>query len=99
MYHRRKNWWNFGFIAMYLSILFPQRKDELNLDEAAFEGMKGVLEWHRDGKNWLNFSEVAMYLSILASERAEILNGEIVITPKKPKLTREPKPLPQIPAF
>ena len=48
---------------------------------------------HNDA-GWLMFALMATNLSILSAERSEILNGQIVITSKPPKLTREPKPLP-----
>ncbi len=87
--------WYFSRIAMHLSLLFPDRKADLNLDDAAFEGMRGKLEENR-GKNWRGFSEMAMRLCVFASERAQITHdGRILITPKLPKLSSEPKPLPE----
>ena len=91
---RGMNGQSFSRMAMRLSLLFPDRKRELNLDDKDFEGMKGKLEEFRSNGDWWNFSYIAMNLSVLAAERAEIVNGQIVITNKKPKLTREPKPLP-----
>ena len=89
------NWRDFCFPAMYIAILFPERKSELNLNNEAFEGMQVYLEECRRKRNWWNFELAALSLSILAAERAEIVNGQIVIIPKQPKLTREPKPLPE----
>ncbi len=88
------SWPHFSETASCLSLLFPDRKAELNLNDAAFEGMKKELEGSR-GTDWWGFSHMAMNLAVLASERAEIVNGRIVIQPKKPKLTGEPKPLPE----
>ncbi len=91
---RGTNWWSFSNTATNLSILFPDRKAELNLNDEVFEGIKEKLEELR-GTNWEGFSGIAMNLSLIAAERAEILNGQIIITPKLPKLTSEPKPLPE----
>ncbi len=91
-----KNRWDFSYMAMNLSLLFPDRKADLNLDDAAFEGMKGELEEYRGNKQWWNFSRMARHLSILAAEHAQITHdGQILITHKQSKLSKEPKPLPQ----
>ena len=96
---RGRDWWNFSYLSMNLSLLFPERKAQLDLNEAAFEGMKGQLEESR-GTSWWSFSDIAMNLSVLASQRAQLTHdGRILITPKPPKLTPEPKPLPIRPTF
>ena len=94
-FRSKGHWWNFGYIAMHLSLLFPDRKRELRLDDKDFEGMKGKLEEYRSNGNWWRFGCIAMNLSVLAAERAEILNGQIVIKPKLRKLTQAPRPLPE----
>ena len=91
----KKDWWSFSDIALNLSLLFPDRKADLNLNDEAFDGMKGELEVRRGNKGWGNFSFMAMRLSLLAAERAQITHdGQILITPKPPKLPGAPKPLP-----
>ncbi len=89
-----QKWWDFSEMAMALSLFFPDRKADLNLGDEAFDGMKAELEKRRGSKTWLGFGKLALRLSILAAERAEIINGQILITPKLPMLTGEPKPLP-----
>ena len=91
---RDKNWEEFSAVAASLMLLFPDRKDDIKLDEKAFQAMKSELDKNHIRGSWQSFIHIATNLFILAAERAEIVNGQIVITPKKPKLTREPKPLP-----
>ena len=93
-YRHFRNRLDFGYTAMHLSLLFPDRKAELKLNDNDFEGMKGQLEEYRRNGNWMGFGSTAFNLSILSAERAQIVGSNIVITPKMRKLTKEPRPLP-----
>ncbi len=89
-----ERWWHFSNKAAQISLLYPDRKAELNVDGSTFEEMKKEL-LAMAGKDRMRFAEMAQNLYILAAERAEIsFDGQILITPKKPKLTQAPKPLP-----
>ncbi len=86
---------HFLSLAANVCLLFPDRKRGLNLNEEVFYDMRNLLEEEERKEHWLGYSDMAMYLSILAAERAEISqDGRILIMPKKPKLSREPRPLP-----
>ena len=91
-----KDWWTFGFMAEQLVLLFPDHKNEIHLDDEAMNGMKERLEEERVKGAWTDFCCLAMYLYVLCADSAQIASdGQIHITPKKPKLTREPRPLPE----
>ena len=91
---RERDWWNFSVMAMYLFFLFPDRKDEIRMDGAAFNGMKDELFELRRMDDMESFSDMATHLYFLAAERVQITENGIVVTSKKPRLSREPKPLP-----
>ncbi len=84
--------------AMRLSVLFPDHRKGLGLDDPkVFEGMKEAMEEHREKKNWVDFEGIAMNLAVLASEESLIdSHGDLRIVPKLPRIGREPTPLPAI---
>ncbi len=91
-----KNWFEFGFLATCLILLFPDRKSDLHLDREAMSWMRERFERDRGSDNLTDYLCMAMFLYVLCAERAEIAkDGRILVIPKKPKLIREPRPLPQ----
>ena len=73
------NWWNFSRIASNFSLLFPDRKCELNLNDEAFDGILRRLKEFRHKKDWWNFVSTAVNLCTLFPERKKELklNGTI----------------------
>ncbi len=83
--------------AKDLALLFPHRREELGLDEKAFNGMKEAMEKNRRSKNWRRFGEMAMRLAVLASESAIIDDrGNLRITPKPRAIGKKEVPLPSV---
>ncbi len=95
---RDTNWENFGCRAMNLALLFPDRREELGLDEKAFDGMRKRMDWNRRTRNWRGLGWSAMNLAVLASETSVIdSHGDLRIVPKRPKtIGRKEVPLPPI---
>jgi hypothetical protein len=94
-YRNANKWFDFCFLAMRLRILFPDRSGEFQFKRTEVNRIKDLLESYR-GKKWVEFAMVAKNLYILSSQRAEIdASGQLVITPRKPKIMAEPAPLPE----
>ncbi len=94
---RDVNWLDFGERAMDLALLFPHRRNELGLDDDAFDGMKEVMESERRDEDWWDFGLRAMNLAVLASETAVIGNdGNLRITKKPRAIGKKVVPLPPI---
>jgi len=60
-----ERWGAFAWRAIDLTILFPDRKGELGLDDVAWEAMLSELRRHREQPDWASFAWQASRLAIL----------------------------------
>ena len=67
------NWQGFAYLAMRMSILRPDQKTELNIDDIAWQGMRGELG-RILSRNWFDFISLAMHMSILRPDQKAELN-------------------------
>ncbi len=77
---RDKNWRDFAVSLSRLRIIFPERFDEIDLNNRDWQGMKEELEISRDRESALRFFRLAGYMKILAAEKVEITDKGLEIT-------------------
>lgn len=69
-YSQETEYQDFFELAMYMAVLFPEKRHELNIDEGTWEGMKGELEQEQRWHGYqVNFPELAVRMNLLSPER------------------------------
>jgi hypothetical protein len=87
---------NAYLITSRVVVLFPQHREEINIDKSLFQVGQKKLKRFRNFNRWDDFAETALALKILSSVKTEIVGiGQLVVTLPAPKIMAESKPLPE----
>ncbi len=87
------DWWRFSKQAMQMTILFPDRKKDLGLDQAAWDGMQAQLDMFRE-EQIKKFTALALAMHVLSASKITISeeHGLELTYAHQPVVDRSPLP-------